>query len=137
MKMRQRPQPTTEDNRETMAEIAGWLGDLEGAIKNHTRELARDKTQRLLDFICEVLEAKDAALADAKHELAGFVHRGMGVAVKARIEAETGKMDVMAGGAGVKVNLPTLKDLGYDAKRAESDHRERVEAAAALKGLKP
>lgn len=59
MKMRQRPEPTSEDNRETMGEIKRQLTVVRDSQINSV-DMVRER-ECLLDFICEVLEAKDAA----------------------------------------------------------------------------
>lgn len=56
MKMRKRIEPTTEDNRETMEEVRRQMSKI---CENIATPL---EAGDLIDFICEVLEAKEAEI---------------------------------------------------------------------------
>lgn len=70
MKMRQRPEPTTEDNRETMAEVDRQLVKMTSTRDEWKLNIEHE---RLLDFICEVLESKDAAAKVCAQSQPGIV----------------------------------------------------------------
>lgn len=110
MKMRQRPVATTEDNAESLKEIRRQMGEVIRTAIGGRAVKSEMEFEICMDFICEVLEAKESRVCQLKNLVEVHEHNLQRYKDATRKLKETFEefSDDAAGLVGGPINCPSV-----------------------------